>query len=423
MLDTIDPNLFGISLTRKQKQLKRKVRQQFRQQMINEVLQSRRCYRNIYYPMYYDFALQAMSTHRLQQLQTVELLLDNECFSSLDIWITFANAIPLMEQLHTLYLKSYASSFVYPYNVAPIVRSNSLRHLTVDKVFPVTADMPALATYEGPLSALHRLGPNMPRNQFEMMHKLSITDSEYSNKWMANDYREFFRRLPNIQTIKYMCDESGNGFTTAMSEASNTLQELVCGTRDISSFHLLSNLTSLRRLELYSDNWSSAPVTGSYDLSKLTKLEELDLGNLSVKRSFIQNLPNSITNLKLLITHQSERSLMRAITSSMPLLKELRIELKYFNQPNYAPMVTLRFLPLLKRLEKFECSGGFFGESCLLDMNTPMYRLRKLRFNSCQLDSKHLKGLHEKLPKLKELEFENCRLKSGDRLDNECQRF
>ncbi|XP_035788353.1 uncharacterized protein LOC118464799 isoform X3 [Anopheles albimanus] len=266
MLDTIDPNLFGISLTRKQKQLKRKVRQQFRQQMINEVLQSRRCYRNIYYPMYYDFALQAMSTHRLQQLQMVELLLDNECFSSLDIWITFANAIPLMEQLHTLYLKSYASSFVYPYNVAPIVRSNSLRHLTVDKVFPVTADMPALATYEGPLSALHRLGPNMPRNQFDMMHKLFITDSEYSNKWMANDYREFFRRLPNIQTIKYMCDESGNGFTTAMSEASNTLQELVCGTRDISSFHLLSNLTSLRRLELYSDNWSSAPVTGSYDL-------------------------------------------------------------------------------------------------------------------------------------------------------------
>uniref|UniRef100_A0A182FVR9 Uncharacterized protein n=1 Tax=Anopheles albimanus TaxID=7167 RepID=A0A182FVR9_ANOAL len=159
------------------------------------------------------------------------------------------NINQLPDKLHTLYLKSYASSFVYPYNVAPIVRSNSLRHLTVDKVFPVTADMPALATYEGPLSALHRLGPNMPRNQFEMMHKLSITD------------------------------------------------------------------------------------------------------------------------------------------------------------------------------KKFECSGGFFGESCLLDMNTPMYRLRKIRFNSCQLDSKHLKGLHEKLPKLKELEFENCQLKSGDRLDDECQRF
>ncbi|XP_050093097.1 uncharacterized protein LOC126576055 isoform X3 [Anopheles aquasalis] len=201
MLETIEPTLVRTS-ARQQKQMKRKMQQQIRQQALKEVLQSRRCYRYISYYMDYDFALQTMTTHRLQQLQKLWLDVNTTCFTSLDIWITFANAIPLMAQLHTLYIETSSSEGVCAYNVALIVSSASVKLLSIDYDFPLVADMPALETYKGPLDNLHRFGPNMPRNQFDKMQKLTIIRSEYANKWTVNDYREFFRRLPNLQRIK-----------------------------------------------------------------------------------------------------------------------------------------------------------------------------------------------------------------------------
>ncbi|XP_050093096.1 uncharacterized protein LOC126576055 isoform X2 [Anopheles aquasalis] len=403
---------------RKRKQFRRAVQHD----EIQRIVQSQRCYRSLSCEQTEEkestYLFKSLHPWKTEHLHTLKIDIKyQDCTKQM--LNLFASVIRCIPQLHSLVLSRESDS---EQEQKPWVElhSKTERNLLLNGVFPAVFDMPALQTLTTVQRTIHQAAHNFP---LENMKELTLKNPYDESDYVPNT--NVHQRLTNLETLRYNTKIKEEEFL-AVCKHSRLLKELVIErSHPISQervFYHLAKLTNLRRLSLLDIN---IPGTVNCDLVKLSKLEYLNLGNLSVENSLVLNLPQSITNLTIKVTPQNERSLMRVITSSLPKLKMLSIHLPSDDRSviAHAPIVTLRLLPLLTCLEVFEFSYGYFSKSCLFNMSAPMQRLRKLRLERCRLETKTLKGLHEKFPKLKELGFECCRLKSGDVIVDEYRCF
>ncbi|XP_035788351.1 uncharacterized protein LOC118464799 isoform X1 [Anopheles albimanus] len=402
---------------RKRKHFRRTVQRE----EIQRIVQSQRCYRSLSWRRNKDnvelYLLKSLHPWKTQHLHTLTVdIAYCECIK--EMLKLFNSVIRRLPQLHSLALLGEQTS---EQEEKPWVElhSKTVRNLVLTTALPAVFEMPALQTLTTAHPTIHQIAYNFPlENLKELTFKNPLNSLEHFGFEPDIDV---YRRMANLETLRYNDDIKEEEFLAVCLNCTMLKELAIMCKLPISQqkvFNHLTKLTNLRRLSLQD---IAMPGTVICDFVKLSKLEYLHLGNESVENNLVLNLPQSITSVKLEITPQNERSLMRAITSSLTELKMLSIHIPNDNDyvDDHAPVVTLRLLPLLASLEVVEFSGGCFSKSCLLNMSTPMPRLRKLSFIQSMLGARNLKGLDDKFPKLKALEFRRCRIKSGDDIVNE----
>ncbi|ETN58250.1 hypothetical protein AND_010167 [Anopheles darlingi] len=331
--------------------------------------------------------------------------------SMMTLFLTVIDAIPSMTQLRSLGAldvitvrhKNYQD--IRQENI-PLIRSRSIQELTMYCKYKYTIDMPELKVFKGALSGL--ILPDGGDGESLVLAKLqhlSVTVESWQSVGQS-----FFRRIPNVVKIEWDIPVT-DGIFLAMCNALPSLiearfsKELVLSRRHL--LDELSRLTQLRRLSFYLINMQHDVFL---DLSKLTLLEELDLGFTHLMPITLLSLSKTIKKFGVHITGDNKQSLMEIIARNLTQLTELRLAC----YP--APLSTsvLNALPSLEQLEVLVFSHGQFTQSFFLEMKAPMRRLHTLRFQHCQLESKQLLGLQDKFPNLKNPEFVECKLISDE---------
>ncbi|XP_049544284.1 uncharacterized protein LOC125956445 [Anopheles darlingi] len=314
------------------------------------------------------------------------------------------NTIPSMPQLRSLVVQDdlnvrYSSYKRIEQENIPSIRSKSLQELTMHCKYRYTIDMPELQTFAGALCAL--LPPDGANTEPLILTKMKNLEVKVWS-WQPTD-RSIFRRMPNLVKINWDIPVEADLFV-AMCETCPSLiearffKELTPSSR--SALNHLSKLTQLRRL-----SFSDILVEDVFmDLSKLSHLEELGLGNTHLLPISLLSLGKSIRKLGIHINPCNELSLIEIIVRNLTQLTELH--LACYSAPISSSV--LRALPTLEHLEVLGFSHCHFKKSNFLKMNAPMQRLRTLQFRRCEVETKQLLGLQDKFPNLKNTEFEEC---------------
>lgn len=326
-------------------------------------------------------------------------------YSRKDMLNLLADALRLMPQLQSLeILNKWEGMKGTPLTE---LHSKSVRYLRLDHPIPATFDMPALQN----LSATHTVFHDYDNNiRLENLKQLTMNPSSLSNSRKPLERHKVYRRLTSLEALRcfnYIPDED---FILICNTCTMLTELTIEHNMRLSRSSVLNHLSNLTHLRSFSIGSIQGPDKLVFDLKKATDLKYLRLNTKSIDPTSILHLPDSIITLELRITSNTERSLMSALTSSMTQLTNLTILRDWVD---CSPVEALKLLPHLTQLEVLKFVGGKFEKSSLLSMPAPMYRLRRLQFERCELESRHLEGLEEKFPHLKYLDFKSCENDSG----------
>ncbi|XP_035789015.1 putative F-box/FBD/LRR-repeat protein At1g16940 [Anopheles albimanus] len=323
------------------------------------------------------------------------------------------NTIPSMPQLRSLTVSDQVTVRYRAYehlkqDNIPSIRSKSLQELTMYCKYRYTIDMPELQTFAGALSAL--LPPDGGDKEPLVLTKLQNLDVTVWS-WQPTE-RSIFRRMPNLVKIRWDTPVHDDLFVAICKTCPHLIEVRFSKGLILSNRSVLKCLPKLAKLRILSFSDIQIEEAVFMDLSKLSHLEELELGHTHLLPISLLSICKSIRKLGLHIHHCNETSLVEIIVRNLPQLTELH--LACYSAPISSSV--LRALPTLEHLEVLNFSHCQFTQSNFLEMNASMHRLRTLRFIHCKLETKQLRGLQDKFPNLKNTKFEECDI--GDEPEN-----
>ncbi|XP_050094965.1 uncharacterized protein LOC126577403 isoform X2 [Anopheles aquasalis] len=367
---------------------------EFLEELIGAVNHTQRSYRNMHFIVraYTDDAFpaiwKALHPKMTENVTSLIVVMDKAGKST---FAAVSESISLIPKLRSLSLH-YCSRI----NYFTTLRHSSVQHLEIDQRRKFAFDMPELKSFVGPLDILQQAWSN---RQHRLLTKLKHVTLTYD----CASKLSVFDRLAALETlqIKTNLDEK---LIIAIGDACTSLKELClhCGMciSDPTIFLRLSNLVNLRVLK-FSDIMKRSHLRFDIDLSKLTQLEVLCLGSTVVwEPTSLILLPESIRNLSIPVTVETEGNLIQIIVASLTQLQKLHLCYSDYMDRRVAKS-TIKSLPHLKRLEELSFVNAEFSQSDFLNMEAPMPQLRTLRFKSCS--SNRLLGLEELFPNLKDV--------------------
>ncbi|XP_035776521.1 uncharacterized protein LOC118458300 [Anopheles albimanus] len=313
-----------------------------------------------------------------------------------------SDALPLMSELRSFTLTGYGRDWSTQ-DVILTLRSDFLKHLTIESDVKYRLDMPHLQTFAGRQSAFYLPDDNRQSVALCSLKNLTVYCYDYNDTdeqrllMLESMFRQ--TQLVTIQWYGLLLDE----IFSLICETCTTLRELHLHLElEPSIVDDLNSLSKLSNLRILVIDFCSIGI----DLSTLNQLEELQLSR--VKN--IVKLPTSIRKLRVHIWSDNELNMSHTILSSSNQLTELLVwidekdtMLKYS-----APLHVLKALPHLKHLKVLKFYGGSFGESSFLCMDAPLDTLQQLHFEESHVSSKRFIGFQEKFPNLQKLRFSKC---------------
>uniref|UniRef100_A0A2M4BMF2 F-box domain-containing protein n=1 Tax=Anopheles marajoara TaxID=58244 RepID=A0A2M4BMF2_9DIPT len=349
------------------------------QNVVDYVNHTKRCYRQLSLtlesiePDYFQSIWECLHPKVTENIYSLKLSLYD--VDSQDTIRLLAETVPLMPNLRSLSIpRCY---FRYPADDQTIVlRSSSVQCVKLEERMKIEIDMPELESYEGPPGALR----NQPLG-FDKLKHVKVSEF-YCNPCQ-------FR---NVETLIVY-----NLTDARFVEICNTctaLKELRIWHRiDIAypdTLKQITKLSNLRRLSFR--RIKRKGIDFCLDLSDLSQLEDVDLGETVFHYVKQIRLPKTIRYLRVRVTDTNQNELIQYITGSLTQLKKLW--LLYGVDPNWRrgnrngsvdknKIKALHNLTQLKELtfEVARLYGWIF-----IDMDDLMHQLRVLRLWLCKHD-------------------------------------
>uniref|UniRef100_A0A2M4CQ50 F-box domain-containing protein n=1 Tax=Anopheles darlingi TaxID=43151 RepID=A0A2M4CQ50_ANODA len=364
------------------------------------VVRSKRCYRNLKCTIddvaRFSSLWETLNSKFKNDLQSLVINVTNDAVHVLPL---ITAAIPLMTQLRSLTLKECGMNhYLYYVYEVPTFRSNSVKHFEIQPDIKINIEMPELESFHGvlPINFLSFRPSNMKQLTVKIIEK-DYLDQEADPIDSLN-----IRGMILLETLKWEIEVEDESFL-AICETCTKLKDLCFTKRMIISnsdvFSNLNKLVNLRRLKF--QNYYES-LSFYIDLSKLTELEEIDLGMMAKEGV---KLPKSIKMFAVEICLENQQSMIESLFD--PELIELKTLQLSFHHSIVNKREFFERLPLLKNLEELTFAGGYYTESEFLCLNAPMDRLRKLKFEMYLLNVQRFLGIEEKFPNLINLEFFN----------------
>uniref|UniRef100_A0A182G0D1 Uncharacterized protein n=2 Tax=Anopheles albimanus TaxID=7167 RepID=A0A182G0D1_ANOAL len=305
--------------------------------------------------------------------------------------------IPLIPNLRSL---SLWSLFGPPSYI--VFRHSTVQHLKLHCTNCISVDMPELQSFEGPLCALVQAYQTpQPLGLTKLKH---VTLTYGSDKFYGPS---IIHRLAQVETMNLMLRLTEALFL-AICEACTALKSLNfwhVSVTDRAATRHLSRLANLRQLTFHSVSIEGQlPFDLDFDLVELTQLEELNLGCIALGETSVVRLPMAVRVLTVSISVANEVNVIQSLVSSSRQLEKLRLIYGGSKTTDVA-VYTMKCLHLFAQLEVLVFVNAKFSPRVFADMDGPMYRMHKLRFESCELDRNNLCGLCEMFPNLALVEF------------------
>ncbi|XP_035790349.1 uncharacterized protein LOC118465845 [Anopheles albimanus] len=369
--------------------------QEFLEELIGTVKHTQRCYR------YMHFMVRAYSDDAFPLVwETLHpKMTENICSLKVDMieagkstFAAVSESIALMPRLRSLTIVNWSEKYYFK-----TLRGFTVQHLEIDQQKEFAVDMPELKSFEGSLDVLQQACYNPQQLVLTKLKHAILTD--YSENQLS-----VVDRLAALETLQVNTQLNEN-LLIAICDACTSLKELRIRRgvhiTDRTTFRRLSNLVNVRILK-FREISKHENLSFDVDLSKLRHLELLHLGsNVFWEPTSLIWLPDSIRNLSVPVTVETEGNLIQIITATLTQLQKLRLWYPEYSHTTVSKR-SIRALPHLKRLEELSFVNAEFKKSDFLSMDVPMPQLRQLRFEACRLE--WFLGLEEMLPNLRDIE-------------------